>query len=189
MDETELSDEDAKNILLGLLGGILVVAGFALAKYFLHTGIPEWLVLVLVGIGGIILLSVNGWGVASATIVSTLVLFQMLPDGGEDPMIVWQSRIDSPLKGDVYGLNEFSLNDERAPDEFEISVLKVVSFNAETVSFNRSTKLYTLEGMNSRIQDDTIYKVSMFPDTVSYSKAQLTELLNNHVLGGVFREN
>ncbi len=57
---TEDAVQEERSNLASAFAGVVILLGFAAAKYWLDSGFPEWLVLVLIGIGGLTLFAQYG---------------------------------------------------------------------------------------------------------------------------------
>ncbi|MFW5450979.1 MAG: hypothetical protein ACKE9I_05215 [Methylophagaceae bacterium] len=108
----------------------------------------------------------------------------------ERAMDIWKDRINKPQLGDFYGVNQFTLNGEEAPDDNQFEIYKVVAFNSSTITFIESAHLYNFYAVNDLIDTGEVTKIKMWTNNeeqFSYSKEELIPLLNSHVIGGVFR--
>ncbi|WP_341503291.1 hypothetical protein [Gallaecimonas sp. GXIMD4217] len=179
------SDIDGLKALFSLLAGAVIIAGFALAKYFLDA-VPEWLILALMGVGSLTLLLAHGWKATTAFVGLAFAVFSLLPSN-EDPMAVWHERIQQPRVGDYYPLDIFVLRDQAAPDDNRFVIHKVIAFDQDSITFTESTRRYHGDTVNQLLKSKKIAQVEMHPGEVSLSKARLGELLDQHSLGGVFR--
>ncbi len=52
---------------------------------------------------------------------------------------------------------------------------------------NSSAKLYTADSFNELIRNETVSNIKMHSNEISFTKIELKQLLDSHVVGGVFR--
>ncbi|MCK6262968.1 hypothetical protein KP803_06705 [Vibrio sp. ZSDE26] len=166
-------------------GPLLMTASFSSGFWF-YDIVPNWLVKLMLLIGGLISLITINWKWTVATFGALTLAFNYMP-GGEDPLDTWIPMINSPQVGDVYAVNTFLMTNTEPTDDNAYVIYRVSQFTESDITFNKSGFRYTLDHVNEMLKDKSIYQIPYYEETFTLPKHELIAAIQELEIGGVFR--